>query len=92
MSRTLRYSVLVSGCVQGVSYRYFVFDAAKRLNVTGWVRNLYDGRVEAELQGEETAVKALLAEMRKGSLASRVTDIAVEDIEHATIYQSFQIR
>ena len=56
---------VVSGRVQGVGFRYFTQDAALREGVTGWVRNLPDGRVEALVEGEE-AVTRLERALRSG--------------------------
>ena len=58
--------VLVDGAVQGVGYREFTRRAALRLSVSGWVRNRYDGAVEALIRGPPAAVEALVAEMRQG--------------------------
>jgi acylphosphatase len=52
------------GFVQGVGYRYFVQETAGRLGVTGWVRNLRDGAVEGEAEGERGAVETFLSELR----------------------------
>ena len=58
--------VLVDGHVQGVGYREFTRRAAMGLGVSGWVRNRYDGAVEALIRGPPPAVEALIAEMRQG--------------------------
>lgn len=58
--------VVVSGRVQGVSYRAWTRRCAEEHGVNGWVRNLRDGRVEAVLQGDEAAVRAMLELMREG--------------------------
>jgi acylphosphatase len=55
----LRVHLFVSGTVQGVFFRQKTKQLAERLSVTGWVRNLLDGRVEAVFEGNEKAVKAL---------------------------------
>lgn len=69
--------MVVAGQVQGVFFR----DSARRLatdeGVTGWVRNLSDGRVEALFEGEEAAVRRLVAWCRHGPPEARVRDIAV---------------
>ncbi len=46
-----RAHVLISGRVQGVSFRYYTMEEARRRSLTGWVRNLWDGRVEAVFRG-----------------------------------------
>jgi acylphosphatase len=52
-----RAHVFVSGRVQGVNFRWYTQQKAQDLGVTGWVRNLWDGRVEAIFEGEEKAVQ-----------------------------------
>jgi acylphosphatase len=58
-----RIHVVAEGRVQGVGYRMFVTDVAHRYHVSGWVRNLPDGAVEAVLEGDETAVDAAVEAM-----------------------------
>ena len=72
-----RARITVSGRVQGVSYRAYTVEEAERLGLSGWVRNLDDGRVELEAEGPRATVEALAAWCRRGSPAARVTDVAV---------------
>lgn len=67
--------MLVSGRVQGVGFRWYARAKAEELGLAGWVRNLPDGRVEAWLEGEEEAVRAMLAWLAKGPPAARVTNV-----------------
>ncbi len=76
---TRRSHVLLSGRVQGVGFRVFTEGRARRLNVSGFVRNLPDGRVEALLEGPEAGVATLLEEMRRGTLPTRVEEMQVGD-------------
>lgn len=73
MAKTIR--VLISGRVQGVSYRAWTCKEARKLGIQGWVRNLSDGRVEAVFSGEEAIVSAMLEKCRRGSLLARVDSI-----------------
>ena len=57
-------SVFYSGRVQGVGFRYQVLQVAKQFEVSGFVRNLSDGRVQLEAEGQETEVKAFVEEVR----------------------------
>ncbi len=75
MGERARVHLLVSGIVQGVSFRYYTVEEARRLGVAGWVRNLPDGRVEAEAEGERRAVEALVAWCRRGPPAAQVDDL-----------------
>jgi acylphosphatase len=71
--------VRVSGRVQGVAFRWEAQHAAQKLGVTGWVRNEPDGSVLAHVEGEPDAVNDMVAWLRAGPPASRVTDVAVRD-------------
>jgi len=57
---------IVSGRVQGVGYRYFAIRAARRIGVSGTVRNLPDGTVEAIAEGSENALNEFRAELERG--------------------------
>jgi acylphosphatase len=73
----VRAHVFVRGYVQGVFYRSETGLEAKKQGVTGWVRNLPDGRVEAVFEGEETSVKRLVEFCRRGPPGARVTAVNV---------------
>jgi acylphosphatase len=73
--------VLVCGAVQGVGYREFTRRAARRLGVTGWVRNRANGAVEALICGPLTAVDALISEMRSGPRPAVVTKVSVTALD-----------
>ena len=70
-----RLQAFVSGRVQGVGYRYFVYDHAMQLGLTGWVRNLQDGRVEVLAEGSTEALETLVAEMERGPGGARVKEV-----------------
>jgi acylphosphatase len=82
----------VSGRVQGVGYRFSAIDEARRLGLRGWVRNLPDGRVEAEAEGERTQVEALVAWCRLGPPAAQVDDVEVEWSPHRGDLSPFAAR
>lgn len=73
-----RAHVFVGGQVQGVFFRQKTKRLAEGLNVTGWVRNLPDGRVEAVFEGEEAAVLTLVDFCRQGPSGAVVTDVVVK--------------
>ena len=81
---------LVAGRVQGVGFRYFVREAARRHGVHGDVRNLPDGRVELRAAGGNLG--AFLEEVRQGPAASRVDDIESNDLQPAPELEGFEIR
>jgi len=71
--------LLIRGLVQGVGFRWFMYQEARRLRVAGWVRNLRDGRVEALLCGPQAAVAALIHWASFGPPGARVDEVLVED-------------
>jgi len=75
----IRVRVFVEGRVQGVNFRYSVYREASRLGVTGWARNLPDGRVEAVYEGSRAIVEEMLSWTRHGPAHARVTGLAVYD-------------
>ena len=73
-----RAHIVASGMVQGVGFRYFVYDIATRLGLSGFVRNLYTGEVEIEVEGDRSLVEQLIKEVKVGPRAARVTDVRVD--------------
>ena len=73
----VRAHVWISGRVQGVFFRASTVDEAVAMGIDGWVRNSSDGRVEAVLEGERSAVEAMIAWCRKGPPAARVSSVEV---------------
>ncbi|MAX54425.1 MAG: acylphosphatase [Alcanivoracaceae bacterium] len=71
--------VLVSGVVQGVGYRAWTQREATRRGLTGWVRNLEDGRVEALLQGRDDEVSDMLDAMYQGPAMAQVSAVEARD-------------
>ncbi len=70
--------LVITGLVQGVGYRYGMVMAARRLDVTGWVRNRRDGGVEATVAGSAEAVAAMIDWARHGPAGAEVAHVAVE--------------
>jgi len=89
---TVRRRVVVRGRVQGVWFRGSMQDEAQRLGVAGWVRNRADGAVEAEVEGEETAVEALVVWARRGPRGARVSEVEVDVVEPRGERGGFEIR
>ena len=71
----VRKHIFFSGRVQGVGFRYTAAYLARSMDLTGWVKNLWDGRVEMEVQGRPEAIDRLLSELRNQRC------IVIEDIE-----------
>ncbi len=86
-----RAHVFVSGRVQGVCFRQHVVKWASGLGVRGWVRNLWDGRVEAVLEGEGDNVEGLIEKLRTGSSWASVENMEVRWEEYGGEYSDFRI-
>ena len=74
-TKQIRAHVYISGRVQGVSFRWNTQHQAQQLGLTGWVKNLWDGRVEAVFEGEAPAVRQAVAWCHQGSRPARVATI-----------------
>jgi acylphosphatase len=84
--------IIVRGMVQGVGFRYFVYRQAVRLDLSGFCRNLYNGDVEIQVEGNRSLVEDLIQQVKVGPRAAEVTDVQVvwEKFEHK--FSGFQIR
>ncbi len=71
----IRIHAVISGQVQGVYFRASTVDEARQLGLCGWVRNRDDGKVETEIQGEETEVRRLLNWLHKGPPMAAVSGV-----------------
>ena len=83
---------VISGRVQGVGFRWFTKDVASREGVTGYVRNLPDGRVEALVEGDADAVTRVERLLRQGPPGARVQAVNVMTEEPGSPYRDFSIQ
>jgi acylphosphatase len=74
----VRAHVLISGRVQGVGYRFFTVNEARRLGINGWVQNLPDKRVEAVFEASQGNVEAMILWCHHGPPGAVVQDVLVE--------------
>lgn len=81
----------ISGLVQGVGYRFFAQRAAARHQVTGYVKNLPDGRVEAWVEGPPERVEAFKSDLTTGPAFSVVANIEEINLDPTNSYSSFRI-
>ncbi|MYM72975.1 acylphosphatase [Duganella sp. FT109W] len=81
--------LLITGLVQGVGYRASFARQAVDLGLRGWVRNLSDGSVEAEIAGDDAAIETIINWSHQGPPAARVDNVTVEDT--ATTHDAFRI-
>lgn len=78
--RVIRVRAVVTGMVQGVGYRYFAVNEARRCDVAGWVRNRFDGSVEIEAQGEQSLVAAFVERLGYGPQWGHVENVKTVEI------------
>ena len=84
--------IFYEGRVQGVGFRYSVRQIAKGFNVTGWVRNLADGRVELQVSGEAEEVSAFLECIRQSDLGSLIKKESENGLSTPPDSRGFEIR
>lgn len=82
--------ILISGKVQGVDFRAFIQEQAENLGLTGYVKNLDDGEVEAIIEGFDNDVNRLIEACKRGPIHSKVRDIEIEKVEKQD-FESFKI-
>lgn len=83
--------VLISGFVQGVGFRHFIRSKAVELDLTGWVKNLPDGKVEALFQGAKERIEKMISLCKKGPFLAEVEEVIFNWEETAETYDSFSI-
>ena len=87
----IRAHVFISGRVQGVSFRWFTQRKAQELGLTGWVRNLWDGRVEAVFEGEEAQVKEAVRWCHHGEPPARVEQAEIKYHQASGEFKQFRV-
>lgn len=87
-----RIHAWVRGRVQGVGFRAFVMDAAERLGLTGWVRNVGWDTVETVAEGEPAALQAFLEALKTGPRMSRVDECRAEEETPAGEFSRFEMK
>lgn len=84
--------LMIRGFVQGVGYRKWARKIAQNEGITGWVRNLPDGSVEALLQGDKATIEKVIAEYKKGPFLSEIEEVDVVWEEQKESFEDFTIR
>lgn len=87
----IRAHIFVSGRVQGVFFRDHTQRWASSLGLTGWVRNLYDGRVEAVVEGEREKIEGLIAKLKQGPTMADVTNVEFSWEDFKREFDGFRI-
>ena len=86
-----RFSVLFDGRVQGVGFCYRTTTIAKRYSITGWVRNLHDGRVQLEAEAISSVFDAFLTEL-VDSMGNNILNYSVDERDATGNFDSFETR
>jgi len=92
MPELVHFKALVHGRVQGIYYRAFASRAAKSLSLKGYVRNVSNGDVEAEAEGEKGLLEELLRRLKEGPDGAEVVKIDVTWAEYTGKYNAFDVR
>jgi len=87
-----RVHIFVSGIVQGVFFRHYAQETALELGVNGWVRNLFDGRVEAVFEGRDRAVDLMVDFCRKGPPGAHVTEVELHEESWTGELKGFSVK
>ncbi len=87
-----RLHAIVSGKVQGVSFRYFVVEQARELNLSGWVRNLWNGNVEVTAEGQLEDLEALLRSLHDGPPMAKVALVNEDWQDYQGEFIGFHVR
>ncbi len=87
----MRLNLRIKGRVQGVGFRHFVNQTARKLSLTGWVRNLEDGDVEAEAQGDETILNQFIHTLKQGHPWARVDSIQSQKLQENRHENNFEV-
>lgn len=91
MKEYARAHLYISGIVQGVFFRAHTRDVARSLKLTGWVRNLHDGRVEVITEGPKVAIERLIEWCHTGPPGARVDDVQTDWEEATGEFRNFEI-
>jgi len=87
-----RVHIVAGGVVQGICFRYYAQRTAEELGVTGWVRNIPDGRIEAVVEGREKNVDAMVDWFRHGPPGALVEEFSVQELPYQAEFQDFRVR
>ena len=87
----MKKHIVITGRVQGVGFRYWLYKTAVRNNINGWVKNKISGEVEALLIGNAVKIDNLIKLCEKGAPSSKVTKVEVQNYKKEYLKKSFEI-
>ena len=88
----VRAEILVNGLVQGVGFRYFVMREAKKLELNGYVKNLYTGEVLTVVEGEKAIIEEMVKKLKVGPIHASVKSCKVDWQESKNEFTDFEVR
>lgn len=88
----VRAEIVVNGLVQGVGFRYFVMREAKKLDLNGFVKNLYTGEVLTVVEGEKEIVEEMINKLRVGPIHASVKNCKVDWQESKNEFTEFEVK
>jgi acylphosphatase len=88
----VQFEIIISGRVQGVGYRYFVFQKATEMGITGWVKNSVDGGVIIVVQGIEAELKTFIDYLYLGPTRARIDRILTNKMQLLTVFNNFSVK
>jgi len=83
--------VIVKGLVQGVGYRYFCYRKAIEYEINGYAKNLFNGDVELEIEGEKNMINEFLKELKLGPANAKVNSLLIKAIPFENKYDDFTV-
>ena len=87
----MKKRLLIYGNVQGVGFRYWLYEKAIKKNIHGWVKNNISGEVEVLLVGNDENVSEIVKQCKEGPRSSKVTQIKIQDYKQEYSKKSFDI-
>ncbi len=87
-----RYYVIFTGMVQGVGFRWTISTLAQRYNFTGWIRNMYNGNVEMEIQGKNISIASFIGEIMNSARWAKIDDYSIREVPVKEHEYGFDVR
>ena len=91
MSEFVRIHIMIEGRVQGVGFRFFAKEHALKLGLSGWVRNTFEGNVEAQAEGSKQNIDIWISHLQNGPHSAYVIHIRKEWLKAQGKFKNFQI-
>jgi len=83
---------IVTGRVQGVGFRYYIYKKASEMGITGWVKNTVDGNVQVVAQGDESVLNTFIDYLYIGPPLARVDKISKVETKLLSVFHNFSVK